>query len=357
VYAVVLQAAWAPAGAEAADPGRRRMLSLVPVGLGLGALAVLGVRLFPEWYGAVAAPPESGITGPSPELTPVKNFYVVSKNFSDPVVGAQGWTLSVQGLVSQPYRLAYADLQALPGTTEIVTLECISNDVGGGLMSTGRFTGVPLRDLVNKAAPKPNAAAIAFDASDGYVESMPLEMAMADPQILVAHMLDGEPLAPAHGFPARVLIPGRYGMKGPKWLTAIKLATSEPTGYWEGQGWNPNAPVQTTARIDVPAEGAIRQLGPIQIAGVAFTGTRGVQAVEVSTDGGRTWRPASVKPPLSPLSWVLWTADWTPASEGAYTLMARARDGSGDLQSGRVTPSYPSGASGYHTVHVNVARG
>ena len=330
------------------------MLGLLPLGLaGLG-LAVLGFRLGPEWYRAIAAPPESGLGGPSPELTPVGNFYVVSKNFSDPAVSAQGWTLSVQGLVDAPYRLAYSELRALPSTTEDVTLECVSNNVGGPLMSTGRFTGVALRELLATASPRPEAAAVVFHARDGYTESLPLELVLTHPEILVVYDLDGAPLASAHGHPARVLIPGRYGMKGPKWLDSIELAKSEPNGYWEGQGWDRQAIVKTTSRFDVPIAGAVLTRGPIPLAGVAYAGERGISAVEYSTDGGRSWSPVELKPPLSTLTWVLWTATWTPSREGAYTLQVRARDGRGGLQDSRQAPSFPSGASGYHTIFVNV---
>jgi hypothetical protein len=176
---------------------------------------------------------------------------------------------------------------------------------------------------------------------------------MADPRILVAYQLGGAALPSSHGFPARMLIPGRYGMKGPKWLDVIELAKSEPTGYWEGQGWDRQAIVKTTSRIDVPADGALLKLGPIGLAGVAFAGVRGVQAVEFSVDGGHTWSPADLKPPLSALTWVLWSARWTPTKEGAYNVQVRARDAEGRLQSAQQAPSFPNGASGYHSIFVN----
>jgi DMSO/TMAO reductase YedYZ molybdopterin-dependent catalytic subunit len=354
LFALILQLGWEARPAAEPDYGRRRVLGVLPLGLaGLG-LAVLGFRLVPDWYRAIAAPPESGLSGPSPELTPVGNFYVVSKNFSDPVVDSRGWMLAVQGLVDEPLKLSYQDLRALPATTEEVTLECVSNNVGGDLMSTGSFTGVRLRDLLAKASPRAEAGAVVFHARDGYAESLPLDFALGDPDILVAYDLDGGPLPSAHGFPARILIPGRYGMKGPKWLDSIELAKSEQTGYWEGQGWDRQAVVKTTARIDVPGDGALLKLGPVQVAGVAFAGVRGIQAVELSADGGKTWRPAELKPPLSALTWVLWTVDWTPAKEGAYQLQVRARDGQGQLQSSQQAPSFPNGASGYHSIFVNV---
>jgi hypothetical protein len=234
-------------------------------------------------------------------------------------------------------------------------MECISNNVGGDLMSTGGFKGVSLRALVAMAGPQASGTWAAFKARDGYAESIPLSLIDGAPEILVAYELDDAPLPMSHGFPARMLIPGHYGMKGPKWLDSITVVDHESGGYWEQQGWDHNAVVKTTARFDVPAEGDIVKLGPIQLAGVAFAGTRGISKVEYSTDAGRTWSPAPFSPPLGPLTWVLWSATWTPGGEGAYDLRVRATDSAGALQTSQTAPSYPGGASGYHTVHVAVS--
>jgi DMSO/TMAO reductase YedYZ molybdopterin-dependent catalytic subunit len=356
-YWLAWDLAWGrPAERAPVDLERRRLLTMAPVAIGAGSLALIGLFKVPDWVRSVVAPPESGLAGPVPELTPVDHFYRVSKNFQDPVVPASGWSLRVGGLVGRALRLSHQDLQAVPATTQYVTLECISNDVGGDLMSTGRFTGVPLRDLLTMAEPRPGAAAVNFRASDGYTESLPLPVVMSSPEIMVAHQLDGAPLPDLHGFPARMLIPGRYGMKGPKWLEEIDVAAAEGGGFWELQGWDQQAVVRTTSRFDTPQDSAVLRLGQITLAGVAFAGRRGVQAVEWSADGGRTWSPADLKPPLSPLTWVLWTASWTPFGEGVHTLQVRAHDGGGDLQSSEQAPSFPLGASGYHTIQVTVGR-
>jgi DMSO/TMAO reductase YedYZ molybdopterin-dependent catalytic subunit len=145
-------------------------------------------------------------------------------------------------------------------------------------------------------------------------------------------------------------------MKGPKWLDSIDLLDHESGGFWEAQGWDHNAVVKTTSRFDVPAGGDIVKLGVITLAGVAFAGIRGVRLVEYSTDGGRTWATADFKPPLSPLTWVLWSATWTPGGEGTYTLQVRATDGTQARQDPKASPSYPNGASGYHTIQVSVSK-
>ncbi len=348
IYGVVLEAAATPAPAGV-DEGRRR----IPLALaGIGVL-VLGVRLVPGWYRTVLGAPENGLAGPAPELTPTADFYVVSKNFSDPQVSSGNWSLQVTGQVDSPLRLSYQDLRELPSHTQFTTLECVSNNVGGPQISTGQFTGVLLKDLLDKAKIRPAAQALVFRARDGYLESIPLSLLADGLEVLVAYDLNGGPLPAAHGYPARILIPGHYGMKGPKWLDNIEAAPRVVDGYWENQGWNRDAVVKTMSRIDAPQDGAIVK-GPVMIAGIAFAGVRGIQRVEVSTDGGQTWGDADLKPPLSALTWNLWTFAWERPGPGQHALQVRATDGGGRLQSADGRPSYPDGSSGYHTVRVSV---
>ncbi|HEY1421015.1 MAG TPA: molybdopterin-dependent oxidoreductase [Candidatus Dormibacteraeota bacterium] len=354
VYGVILQMGFTPAGAT--DGGRRRLLSSVPLTIGAVSVAVLAYRLVPGWYAAIFNAPEAALKGLSPEITPVGNFYIVSKNFTDPVIDGKSWSLRLGGLVNKPMTLTLDQLRALPAVTQYVTLECISNNVGGALMSTGSFTGVRLSDLMNLVTPGARGHWVAFTAIDGYTESLALDLVMSSPEILVAYALDGAPLPTGHGFPARMVIPGHYGMKGPKWLGQINLAEQETRGYWEQQGWDHNALVRTTSRLDNPVDGDIVKLGTVTLAGVAFAGTRGISKVEYSTDGGSTWSAALINAPLSQYTWVLWQAAWTPASEGAYTLAVRATDGTGALQADSTAASYPSGATGYHKIGISVSR-
>ena len=356
VYGVVLQLGGRPDTA-AADPDRRRLLSMLPLSLGALSLGALALKLGPNWYQAIFNPPEAGLYGRSPQLTPIENFYVVSKNLGgDPNVDGGSWRLKIGGMAGNPVSLTLQDLRALPVTTEYVTLECISNNVGGNLMSTGIFTGVSLKYLLEQVNPTSSATWAAFKAADGYSESLPLSAINSDPTILVAYQLDGETLPAAHGYPARILIPGRYGMKGPKWLTEIDLVDHESGGYWEQQGWDHNAVVKTTSRFDVPRDGDIVKVSGVAVSGVAYAGTRGIGKVEVSTDGGATWTEAQRTAPLSQLTWVLWNFDWTPPKEGSYQLVVRATDGTGAVQESNMASSYPGGAMGYHGIRIDVSK-
>ncbi len=353
IYAVVLQYGSTPPPVVSLE--RRRLLSTVPLSIAAVSVGALALRLLPDWYQAVFNPPESGLRGISPDITPVDNFYVVSKNFADPNVDGQAWRLHVSGMVDKPTTLSLSELRSLGSTQEYVTMECVSNDVGGDLMSTGQFTGVSLRDLIASASPQPGASWVSFHARDGYTESFPLSMIQAAPEILVVYDLDGAPLPTQHGFPARILIPGHYGMKSPKWLDTIELAGSEARGYWEQQGWDHIATVKTTSRFDAPRDSDILRLGAITVGGVAFAGTRGISKVEYTVnDAG--WNEVTFDPPLSKLTWVRWQTTWTPSAEGAYRLRVRATDGSGSVQDSGGAPSFPNGASGWHTIQVNVSK-
>jgi DMSO/TMAO reductase YedYZ molybdopterin-dependent catalytic subunit len=354
VYAVILEGAydnWLVVPSEVADPGRRQMLRTVPLAIAGGSLLLLGFELVPRWYKAIFMAPSGG---PTAELTPVGDFYVVSKNFTDPIVDPAAWTLTIHGLVDKPQHLKLDDLRRLTAVSEYVTLECISNNVGGYQISTGLFAGPSLSSVLDLAGVQAEATLVAFRSRDGYTESLPLGLVRQSPEILLALTLDGAPLPDVHGFPARVLVPGHYGMKGPKWLEDIELATGSRNGYWENQGWNPDAAVKTMSRIDSPPEGSLLKAGSIDVSGVAFAGKRGISAVEVSGDGGHSWIPATVKPPLSNLTWVTWAATWSVSAAGQYRLLVRARDGQGTPQVGSANSSYPDGSSGYHSVQVSI---
>lgn len=305
--------------------------------------------------GFSADPAFTAIAGKLPaEVTDADHFYIISKNFGDPTIALNNWLIAIDGLVARPYTLTYDDLIGLPSVTFLRTMECISNRVGGDLISNGQWTGVPLRVLLDRAAVRAGAIKVRFESDDGYMTAIPLTEAMESETVLVYH-LNGSPLPQRHGFPARLIFPNHYGMKNPKWITRITLVAEDYLGFWEQQGWSDHAVVETMARIDTPLSKEAPRAGvPATIGGIAYAGNRGISRVEVSTDGGRTWLQAALQPPLSPLTWVFWAQMWTPPAPGTYTLLARAVDGTGALQTAVPRQPIPDGATGYHNVSLSV---
>jgi DMSO/TMAO reductase YedYZ molybdopterin-dependent catalytic subunit len=294
------------------------------------------------------------VAGLAAEVTSTEDFYKVSKNFfSDPNPDPGQWTLQVTGLVNKPYVLHYQDLLKLPASERYQTLQCISNPIGGDLIGNAFWRGVPLASVIGAAEPKANAVKVVFTAADGYQDSITFERAMS-PNNLIAHAMNGEPLIAGHGMPARLLIPGIYGMKNVKWLTKIELVATDFKGYWQERGWSDDAFINTMSRIDVPSSDQGRaKAGPLVVAGIAFGGDKGISMVEVSADGGATWQTATLKDPLGQFTWRLWRLNWQ-ATPGGHELMVRATNGAGELQTSKVTDTLPNGATGWHSVTVDV---
>ncbi len=287
-------------------------------------------------------------------LTSTKDFYIIGKNgVNDPDINARAWRLSVGG--ERPFTLTYDELRALPSVEGTWTLECISNLVGGVLLSAAPFRGVPLRDLLARAGVPSSTREIRFVCSDGYTESIPLETAN-DERTIVAYLMNGEPLTKEHGFPARVLMSGRYGMKNPKWLTTIAPLSQVFNGYWEQRGWSKDAFVLTTSQIRNPFDGQEIPAGKPYpfVSGVAFAGARGVSRVELSFDGGGTWVDARLRKTLPKDNWMPWTYAWTSPATGTHQLVVRATDAEGELQDPKDRDSFPNGATGYQRLTVKV---
>ncbi len=302
-----------------------------------------------------SASPEPAFEAPdgiSLEITPNDQFYIVTKNLVDPAVSADGWSLDITGVVNQPRRFSYQDILGLPAVDQFTTLECISNLVGGNLISNTRWTGVPLAMLLDRVEVQDAAAWVVFTSADNYKESLPLDAAR-QPHTLLAYNMNGSAISDKHGFPLRLLTTGLYGMKNPKWINRIEVAAQAPTGTWERSGWKPDRGVETMARYDTRPD-QLNAGAPTLLGGIAFTGDRGVMRVELSTDAGESWSPAKLKPPLSPFTWVLWSYRWIPPSPGDYTLQVRAIDSAGTPQKAQKKLSYNTGATGLHSIQVKV---
>ena len=285
-------------------------------------------------------------------ITPNDEFYTTSYR-SPPTIRIHDWSLSIIGLVERPITLTYEQLLARPTVSQIVTLECVGNTVAGEFMSTAEWAGVPLRALLEEAGAASEAYDVVFRAADGYSDGIRLDRAMKN-DVLIAHRMNGMPLPPGHGFPARMIVPGHYGMKSVQWLTEIELVAQDYKGYYAQKGWTDEAVVKTTSRIDLPGHGTTIKGLHHYIEGLAFAGTRGVSLVEVSTDGGELWTAAELAPSMSPSSWRFWKCLWRVPKAGRYTLVVRATDGGGRLQTSIEQDPAPDGASGLHEITVTV---
>jgi DMSO/TMAO reductase YedYZ molybdopterin-dependent catalytic subunit len=303
-------------------------------------------------------PPRPEALEPAPgtraEYPPVEEHYRIDINLEPAEVEGESWELPITGMVDSPLTLTLEDFQdqRFGEPLELfVTLACISNRLGGDLIGTTQWTGVPVRRILEEVGIQPAAKYLWISAADGFYEILPVELAMADERVMLAYLWDGRPLPVKHGFPLRIYIPDRYGMKQPKWITAIKAIEFYKDGFWVERGWDKVAQMKATSVIDTVAVDALverdgKQLIPI--GGIAHAGARGISRVEVSVDEG-PWQRAKLRTPLSDLTWVLWRFDW-PFEAGRHTFAVRCYDGDGQRQILEPSPPHPDGATGLHEV-------
>ncbi|MBI5032949.1 MAG: molybdopterin-dependent oxidoreductase [Chloroflexi bacterium] len=289
-----------------------------------------------------AAPTQDVITqnAPTPDLqslagsnsvpiTSAENFYITSSG-PTPKVPAN-WKLTITGLVDNPLTLTLDDIKAMSSVTEMRTLSCISNPVGGNLISNAVWKGVQFKELLTQAGVKNNAHFIKFESFDGYSTSIPLELGIDDHSLLVYDM-NGAPLPSDHGAPLRCLWPGHYGMKQPKWLQTVTLVEQYSAGYWERQGWSSEAKVLPFSRIDSPQDLAAMSGDTFTLSGIAFSNESSLSEMEISWDDTNQWQTTELTRGPSPLVWTVWT--WTGKSlpAGRHVIYARATDGNGQMQ-------------------------
>lgn len=287
----------------------------------------------------------------TPVLTTTVDFYHVSKNFTDPTVSADGWTLSIEGLVDTPVQFTLEDLNAMATTRMITTLCCISNEINGDLIGTAEWQAVPLVDLLAKAGVQAGTVDFKLSAADDYHDSFPLAVGQ-DPNVLVVVGMNGAPLGDDHGYPARLIVPPIYGMKNVKWITKIEAVNEDYIGFWQERGWSDDAHYQIWGRIDYPT-GKIKA-GQDYVCGVASAGDRGINRVEISLDGGDSWLDATLEPPLNGrFTWVRWAMPFT-AQIGEYDIKMRATDGTGTVMTQKKQPPAPDGATGWPSRDVKV---
>jgi len=308
-------------------------------------------------------PPEDAsidVTGMPDLITPASSFYLIDTALVSPRIEVNTWKLSVKGAVDNPVEFSYKDLLGMSTRESDITLSCVSNPVGGGLVSNGRWSGVLLSDVLAEAGVSRDKITRASQqlvgrSVDGFTAGFRTDIALDGREALVAFGLNGSELPLKHGYPVRLVVPGLYGyVSATKWLSEIELTNWNFDAYWIQRTWSKEGPVKTQSRIDTVQDGAQISAGKTPIGGIAWAPHRGIERVEVSTDGGATWNETRLAKQLALDTWRQWVYDWD-ANPGQYTLQVRATDGEGETQTAKQAPPHPSGASGYHTVGVTVA--
>ena len=290
--------------------------------------------------------------GTRPEYTAVRDHYKVFIRSEPTLIDGATWTLPIVGLVNAPTQLTLNHLMNnYDSRSQFVTLTCISNSVGGDLISTTYWTGVSLQDILRDVQPSGEARYLDITCGDGFHETVALDLIESDPRIMLTYAWDGRPIPFDHGFPLRIWIPDRYGMKQPKWITGIEVVSEARDGYWVERGWDEVARIHTTSVVDTVAIDSVIEREDerlIPIGGIAFAGARGVSRVEVRVDGDGPWHEARLRSPLSDTTWVIWRYDW-PLEAGRHTFEVRAVENDGTPQMTEVNPARPSGATGIHS--------
>ena len=336
---------------------RRRFFSIV-AGAGLGVLLPLTAYHFLEagtniGYAGVKDHLNDGPLAALRAITPNDDFYLMSSH-GEPEVDPTKWSLTIDGLVQHPLHFSYDEIRQLAPFETTLTLECISNPVGGGLIGNALWGGTLLAPLLQRAGIRPEAKYAALYAAEGYSTGHTIER-ITHPENFLAWQMNGEPLSRLHGFPLRVFIPGKYGMKMPKWLTRIEFVDHEYLGFWEWQGWSNNGERQLQAVIDDPHEGALVRGGNFVITGWAVANQTGVRKVEISTDGGHCWEEAQIFSNPAPTQvWAFWKYVWMNPEKGKHQIEVRATDNNGKVQTSFPTGEWPDGATGYHEITLQV---
>jgi DMSO/TMAO reductase YedYZ molybdopterin-dependent catalytic subunit len=304
---------------------------------------------------SVPAAAQVDVPGITPYVVPNADFYRIDTALVVPQLDTRGWKLRVHGLVDREVELDWDALMSKPMRQALVTLTCVSNEVGGELAGNAVWTGWPIRELLAMAGPQPGADMVLSTSIDGFTAGTPLEVLTDDREALLVVAMNGEPLPVEHGFPVRMVVPGLYGyVSATKWVVDLKVTTfAADVAYWTPRGWSERGPIKTAARIDVPSGGGQVKLGKVAVAGVAWAQHRGIRAVEVKVDDG-PWQRARMAAQPTVDAWRQWVLEWH-APKGNHTLTVRAVDGTGAVQTEHEAPPAPDGASGWHSVNVTVS--
>jgi DMSO/TMAO reductase YedYZ molybdopterin-dependent catalytic subunit len=355
------------------DAGRRKVVMFGLLGLGVvsGVVGAVITRLvhsvaadrnsFTLPRARASAPPipadvqPKGVALPS-FITASADFYRVDTALSVPQLSRGDWRLRIHGMVDRATTYGFGDLARFDVVEKVTTLTCVSNPVGGNLISTGIWTGYRVADLLAAAGVHADADMVLSTSIDGFTAGTPVEALTDGRDALLAVALNGQPLPVEHGYPARLVVPGLYGyVSATKWIVDMELTRFDRAkAYWTRQGWAPRAPIKTESRIDVPRGGQRVPIGPVVFGGVAWAQNRGVRTVEVRIGNGE-WQPAELGASYSNETWRLWSFPWQAKSPGRQTITVRATDNTGAVQTADQVAPAPDGATGWHTVAFTVA--
>lgn len=357
---------------DQADTGRR---GLIVVGvLGFGVVSGVAGAVIARLTHSVAAdrrtfvlPPPRSSAPPIPAevqpkgvalpsfITPNTDFYRIDTALSVPQLSHGDWRLRIHGMVDRETTYSFDDLARFDIVETVATLTCVSNPVGGKLISTGIWTGYRVADLLAAAGVHKDADMVLSTSIDGFTAGTPVQALTDGRQALLAVSLNGQPLPVEHGYPARLVVPGLYGyVSATKWVVDLELTRFDRAkAYWTRQGWAAQAPVKTESRIDVPRSGQKVPLGLVVFGGVAWAQNRGVRAVEVRIGDG-AWQPAELGASYSNETWRLWSLPWQAKSPGKQTITVRAIDNTGAVQTEQRADPVPDGATGWHSVNFTV---
>jgi DMSO/TMAO reductase YedYZ molybdopterin-dependent catalytic subunit len=289
-------------------------------------------------------------------ITPTEEFYRIDTAFDlIPVIDPNKWALRIHGMVDKEITLTMADLAAMPQVENVITLGCVSNEVGGDLIGTAKWGGVLLADLLRMSGVHADAQQLVSRSQDGWTCGSPVNALMDGRPAMLVTSMNGAPLSAKHGFPVRMVVPGLFGyVSATKWLTEMELTTWDAfDAYWVQRGWAKQGPMLSSSRIDVPrSNSSIKNQVATRVGGFAWAPRSGVRTVQVRVDGGE-WNDAKIGQHDTGDVWAEWSFDWIPTT-GQHQLEVRCIDGDGVAQDEMIRPVEPSGATGLHSVSVQV---
>ncbi|MCW0212320.1 MAG: molybdopterin-dependent oxidoreductase [Pseudonocardia sp.] len=291
----------------------------------------------------------AAVPGTTRFLTSNADFYRIDVALRIPQLRAEDWRLRIHGMVDREITLTFDDLLRRPLVERTITMTCVSNPIGGDLISTADFVGVDLRDILLEAGVQPGADQVFCTSTDGWTAGTPTDVVLEPGRgAMLAIGMNGEALPPEHGFPVRMIVPGLYGyVSATKWLTDMEITTfgRDRQAYWLQRGWAERGPIKTEARIDVPKGFSTTPAGPVDVAGIAWSQPRGISKVEVRMDGG-AWQAAELATEVAGQTWRMWRARFDLAA-GSHTVQVRATDADGATQTEQRADPVPDGATGW----------